>query len=659
MHGCNTPFSNTTPGIGNNNRSYPLMGKIAYFGSVTLNNGVPLPDTDEISMFALHPKQHETTYLEGQTRRLANNDVTNLLYTPNTRDAAKVLTSLWMGDGKGNSYNYIGSSDTTQNHQNNAIVINISEEFIRDTDGDGIPDHQDLDSDDDGCYDVNEAGFTDDNNDGVLDGTGIDADGKVTGGDGYGTPADINANGEQDYIEASYKYACLLDTDNDGISDINDLDSDNDGILDTDEGQGTDPTADADGDDIKNYLDADSPGGLDLNGIAIGFDFDNDGVPNHLDLDSDNDGIYDLLEAGGVDTDNNGIADNLEDLDNDGLADIYDNNCTTIVNNLTKYATAYTADNFFFSASGENAVIGEPGVTGAISNTANSFIIFDFDSTIPAGAEVTVYMTGSSEVVVNVNLTDINGNQISGTSTQQYAMNSSVHAPFTTDVDTDYIKIENASNTGWMMMYGISYTIPGPSAASCSGAGLTLTNTTGSGNADFLNTDSDDDGCYDAIEAGFTLSTDTNKLGQVNGITDTADGTVIGNDGYTGTMPAVIDENDSSACPDSDNDGIYDYIDLDDDNDGILDTVECLIDITSNLIELDTSGPSSDSAYPNFKSYEIANGFAAGQRTVFNGTFLKQVYEELGGRNFLFIGIPKDPIYTTIVRSDWEAAQEF
>ena len=124
-------------------------------------------------------------------------------------------------------------------------------------------------------------------------------------------------------------------------------------------------------------------------------------------------------------------------------------------------------------------------------------------------------------------------------------------------------------------------------------------------------------------------------------------------------MPAVIDENDSSACPDSDNDGIYDYIDLDDDNDGILDTVECLIDITSNLIELDTSGPSSDSAYPNFKSYEIANGFAAGQRTVFNGTFLKQVYEELGGRNFLFIGIPKDPIYTTIVRSDWEAARNF
>ena len=205
VHGCNTPFSNTKTGIGNNNRSNPLMGKIAYFGSVTLNNGVPLPDTDEISMFALHPKQHETTYLEGQTRRLANNDVTNLLYTPNTRDAAKVLTSLWMGDGQGNSYNYIGSSDTTSNHQHNAIVINISEEFIRDTDGDGIPDHQDLDSDDDGCYDVNEAGFTDDNNDGVLDGTGIDTDGKVIGNDGYTTPADINANGEQDYIEATYK----------------------------------------------------------------------------------------------------------------------------------------------------------------------------------------------------------------------------------------------------------------------------------------------------------------------------------------------------------------------------------------------------------------------------------------------------------------------
>ncbi|WP_324028156.1 Ig-like domain-containing protein [Maribacter sp. BPC-D8] len=38
-------------------------------------------------------------------------------------------------------------------------------------------------------------------------------------------------------------------------------------------------------------------------------DNDNDGVANSLDLDSDNDGIYDVVESGGTDADENGIAD--------------------------------------------------------------------------------------------------------------------------------------------------------------------------------------------------------------------------------------------------------------------------------------------------------------------------------------------------------------
>ena len=31
---------------------------------------------------------------------------------------------------------------------------------VEDTDSDGIPNHLEVDSDDDGCYDANEAGFT-------------------------------------------------------------------------------------------------------------------------------------------------------------------------------------------------------------------------------------------------------------------------------------------------------------------------------------------------------------------------------------------------------------------------------------------------------------------------------------------------------------------
>ena len=105
----------------------------------------------------------------------------------------------------------------------------------QDTENDGTPDHLDTDADGDGRFDALEAGFTDANEDGQVDGTGYDTDGKVTGGDGYTTPADTDNSGTADYLESGVA-TCALDTDGDGISDVTDLDDDNDGIIDTDEG---------------------------------------------------------------------------------------------------------------------------------------------------------------------------------------------------------------------------------------------------------------------------------------------------------------------------------------------------------------------------------------------------------------------------------------
>ena len=45
---------------------------------------------------------------------------------------------------------------------------------------------------------------------------------------------------------------------------------------------------------------------------------------DNLDLDSDNDGIADIVEAGGTDTDGDGKVDNGTDTDGDGLADPHD-----------------------------------------------------------------------------------------------------------------------------------------------------------------------------------------------------------------------------------------------------------------------------------------------------------------------------------------------
>ncbi len=59
-----------------------------------------------------------------------------------------------------------------------------------DTDLDGISDCSDIDSDDDGCYDVREQGYTDDDMDGQLGDApvAVDGEGRVTSATGYTTP---------------------------------------------------------------------------------------------------------------------------------------------------------------------------------------------------------------------------------------------------------------------------------------------------------------------------------------------------------------------------------------------------------------------------------------------------------------------------------------
>ncbi|MFM7019817.1 MAG: beta strand repeat-containing protein, partial [Aquirufa sp.] len=105
--------------------------------------------------------------------------------------------------------------------------------------------------------------------------------------------------------------------------------------------------------------------------------------------------------------------------------------------------------------------------------------------------------------------------------------------------------------------------------------------TDGDGVANQFDLDSDGDGCSDAFEAGSvsapsntsTIPTGTDTNG--NGLLNNYEGTTAGTINYTSRYAQYALNAQSSACLDSDTDGIPDVNDIDDDNDGVLDTIEC------------------------------------------------------------------------------------
>ena len=135
--------------------------------------------------------------------------------------------------------------------------------------------------------------------------------------------ADVNSDGADDSL--SDRALQTDDLDLDRIPNQRDLDSDQDGVPDVIENYGSLADQDFDG-LVDNFVDTDGTG-LDDNfaaNLAPLVDTDGDGLPNSLDTDSDDDGISDLIEAGGIDTNNDGRIDSLTDSDNDGIPDLND-----------------------------------------------------------------------------------------------------------------------------------------------------------------------------------------------------------------------------------------------------------------------------------------------------------------------------------------------
>ena len=165
-----------------------------------------------------------------------------------------------------------------------------------------FPDHDDLDSDNDGINDVKEGGFGD------LD---ADLDGRID----VGNPAIVTQFGLPFSIAPSQTGVPIpqpFDKDSDLIPDWHDLDSDNDSILDAEEGGNPDPDNDGVIGQGTPVVNSDGQATEDENADPLSttttpLDSDGDNIEDFHDLDTDNDGINDVTEASRIDPDENGL----------------------------------------------------------------------------------------------------------------------------------------------------------------------------------------------------------------------------------------------------------------------------------------------------------------------------------------------------------------
>ena len=224
---------------------------------------------------------------------------------------------------------------------------------VQDTDGDGVADHSDLDSD----------------NDGILD--------SVEMADGISE----------------------VDTDGDGIPNHLDLDADNDGIPDNVEAQSTVDYLPPANDTPATYLANNGVNSAYIAKPITPVDSDGDGIPDYLDTDSDNDGISDLMEsfdpppAGSTGV--NGLMADAE------TADDY-----TDVNGRAYDATGFTLlDTDHDAANGADFDYRDIAETQPLSGTQ---IISSFISSTLVSATSAAYLTISA-VNLGVVITRVNG----------------------------------------------------------------------------------------------------------------------------------------------------------------------------------------------------------------------------------------------------------
>ena len=424
---------------------------------------------------------------------------------------------------------------------------------------------------------------------------------------------DKDQDGIPDFVESNIA-AAFADANSNTVINAYDptfggfVDNNNDFINDNFQADG-----DSDNDGTLNYLDTDFAGRVDTNsdGVDDRFDTDRDGIINMLDLDSDNDGITDVAEAFGVDANGDGRIDNLTDTDGDGLSDNVDSRIVP-ADGAYNTGTGLGLTNFdgdavpnFLDLDSDND--GIPDVVEVVGTDANNNGMID--GFVDANSD------GLHDSYINASALLITGTDVTSDGRADSWPNKNLDRdlrPNAYDLDSDGDGIVDAIEAGGVIADANfdgkadgALGTNGWSTTVSAAATLTLRNTEGNGNPDYLDIDSDGDGIPDNIEGmstpGYQLPTTTDADG---------DGLMLPYDniaaGFGGSGIFVYDH---------DSDGTPDYRDLDTDGDGALDICEGndwnlngVCDEVLTPTGLDTDGDGLDNRFDSLNSVTNIKG---------------------------------------------------
>lgn len=511
-----------------------------------------------------------------------------------------------------------------------------------DFDGDGIPNFQDLDSDDDGCTDAVEgsgnfnpsttaSGTLTTQSPNINFGTAVDANGIPTivgaGGQGIGDSLDVIKD--------------CKDSDGDGIPDWQDLDDDNDGILDCGE-NGLNTTLDKIFKANNNATLIASPStgpvnqyrltnGLAQNGQVWSYgkvDFTKSFTLSTKALLSGADGIAIVFHNSPLAQSASGT--NGQGLGARGIAngialelDTFANSCVNDANNGANCDPAFDHGSIRTTAGWINA--------GKLAGDVQLG-----DGTVDDGLWHDVVINWNS-VTRNLSYT------FDGVPVTNYTF------PTT---GANAIETILAGNSAY---FGFTASTGGAGNNNSVGFDSLCTlpiylDTDSDGISNHLDLDSDGDSCTDAIEGAgnFTTSQLTTASGNISSQSPNQNfGIAVDANGIPVTVGAVGQEMGQSQdiskndCLDSDNDGVPNWLDLDSDNDGILDIDENCTgfvaqntngiwkgDTNSNLtVNLGTSTTqTTNSTFNDGKHYYYINNSGAGNRYVVTGNFNNFTY---------------------------------